>query len=202
MKFNITRKDERDFFKMQPGLPDRIVGLILPVLIDRRLRATIEGRWRDDSKGDVLRHLSEAGGPLGDAGVRVRVGFAIGLYDEDMFGDLKIIVKIRNAFAHEPGTHKFDDSPVQQFVNDLKLIEKYPTRPDKQFASLSGMSREDWIQGIMCSSALIDLQPRRTRFLRSIEIVLTWLAIEAQEITYQAADVFQVPPDLLTSLAT
>ena len=202
MTLTISREDEFDCLEMQAGLPDRIAGLIWPVLIDRRLQATISGRWCDDSKGDVLRYLFEDSGPLGNAGARVRVGFAIGLYDEDMFGDLKLIVKIRNEFAHEPSVHSFDDFPIQNYVNDLKLIEKYPKRPDRQIAPLPGMSREDWIQGIMCSSGLIDLQPRRTRFLRSIEIILTWLAIEAKEITYEAAANYRVPPGPLATPST
>lgn len=202
MSFIASRNDEHEFLQTQAGLPDRIAGLIWPILIDRRLRATIEGRWRDDSKEDVLRYLFEDAGPLGDAGVRVRLGFAIALYDEDMFGDLKLIVKIRNAFAHQPGVHYFDDPPIHNYVNDLKLIEKYPKGPNKSLAPLPGMGREDWLQGIMCSSGLIDLQPRRTRFLRSIEIILTWLAIEAQEITYEQPPHYELPPDLLTSPST
>ena len=85
MPFVANRSDEQEFLQMQADQPDRIVGLLWPILIDRRLRATIEGRWKDDIKEDVLRYLFEDGGPLGDAGARVRVGFAIDLYGEEMF---------------------------------------------------------------------------------------------------------------------
>ena len=202
MPFVANRSDEQEFLQMQADLPDRTAGLVWPILIDRRLRATIEGRWKDDSKGDVLRNLFEVSGPLGDAGARVRVGFAIGLYDEDMFSDLKLVVNIRNSFAHEPGVHSFDDSPIQDHVGNFRLVDKYPKGPIALIIPPSGMDRETWMNGLLCSSGLIDLEPRRTRFLRVIEIVLTWLAIEAGEFEYAPSPTYRPPPGLLTGPST
>ena len=201
MPFVSSRKDEQEFLITQGRLPDRIAGLVWPILIDRRLRATIEARWKDDSKKDVLRSLFEDRGPLGDAGARVHVGFAIGLYDEEMMRDLKLIVKIRNTFAHEPGVHSLDAAPIHNFVAGLKLVERYPIGPTAPILSATGTTRDQWLQNLMRTSGLIDVVPRRSRFLRAIEIVLTWLAVEANEITYSPSPDYQ-PPPLLTSPAT
>jgi len=183
MVFILRDEHERVFMGEQANLPDRIIGLLYPILIDTRLEALIKSRWKDDSKGSVLEGLFRDGDALGSFDTRVKIGFAIGLYGEDILNELRWIVKIRNAFAHKHHARDFESQPVCNFVNKLDLLNKYPKEdiPSLGIADWPH-DRQKWIQSVMRHSGLKDLTPRRTRYLRSIEIILTWLAIESGEL--------------------
>ena len=187
MPFVISKDDEALFLQEQAGLPARIVGLIFPVLIDRRVEAIIKSRWRDDTPKKMLGELFRDGGPLGSFQTRVHIGHAIGLYDENMYADIKRIVKIRNEFAHEPGANSFDDQPICDFTRSLTLPEQYP-KSDTTFVTTI-RDKSHFIDLAMASSGLIDLAPLQTRYLRAVELVLTWLSIESGELNYD-----QEPP--------
>lgn len=180
MPFRIRDVGELEFMREQADLSDRLVGLIYPILIDERLRELIEKNWKDDRKGELLETLLRDGGPLGALDTRIKVGFAIGMYDERILDDLKMIAKIRNKFAHKKEARDFDTPPVSNFVNELKLPDHYPKKEVPSDAVFQTM--DAWTQAMLCHSGLKDLTPRRTKFLRAVEIILTWLTICAGDI--------------------
>ena|ERR1700674_260707 len=51
--------------------------------------------------------LFEGTGPLGSFSAKIHVGFALSLYKEHSYADLRLINKIRNIFAHEPEQKTF-----------------------------------------------------------------------------------------------
>ena len=181
MPFVISKDDEAIFLQEQAGLPARIVGLIFPVLIDRRLEDIIKSRWHDDTPKNMLRELFRDSGPLGSFQTRARIGYAIGLYDESMYADINRLVQIRNIFAHEPSANSFDDQPICDFTRSLTLPERYPKADPPTFIT-SVRDQAHFIELMMASSGLIDLAPLQTRYLRVVELVLTWLSIESGEL--------------------
>ena len=183
MPFRVIKEDEAQFLSEQTDLPDRIVGLVIPSLVDRRLDLIIQECWRDTAKDDLLSELFRDGGALGSFLTRAQVGFAIGLYDEHIFADIKLIIKIRNAFAHQISARDFETQPICDYTRDLSLPDRYPKEGPP--APVTG-TREQRIGQLMRMSALIDLVPLRHRFLRTTEIVLTWLSIKSGD--------FDLPP--------
>lgn len=178
MPFVIPRDDEELFIKYQAGLPDRVVGILFPVLIDRRLETAIKSRWRDlTPHRAVFKELFRDGGPLGSFQPRIHVGYAIGLYDEAMHADIKRIAKIRNAFAHDPGVNSFADQPVGDLTGALTLPERYPVGH-----AASGSDPRRFAEDMMAESGVGDTESRTGRFLRSVELVLTWLALQTGEL--------------------
>ncbi|MCZ6496569.1 MAG: MltR family transcriptional regulator [Alphaproteobacteria bacterium] len=176
MPFAVIEEDEKVFFNEQSLLPDRVIGIVIPSLVDRRLALIIQGCWHDTAKGDLLSELFRDGGALGSLQTRVQVGFAIGLYGEDIFADLKRIVKIRNAYAHQPGARDFKTQPICDFTRDFVLPERHPKETS---ATPETDTREQRIERLMRASGLIDLKPLRHRYLRTTEIILTWLSIKS-----------------------
>ena len=181
MPFKLVKEDELEFFSEQADLPDRIVGLVFPILVDRRLELLIRDCWNDTANGELLDELFRDSGALGSFQTRVQVGFAVGLYDEGIFDDLRLIVKIRNAFAHQPRARSFDAQPICDLTRSLQLPDRYP----KEDQPITG-TREQRIERLMQTSGLIDLAPLRHRFLRTTEIALTWLSIKSGD--------FDLPP--------
>src|SRR5690348_11653964 len=96
-------KEESDFYDEMSGLPDRVVGLLAPVIVDDRLTDAIKAQWHDTKgqHGSLLGQLFRDGAQLGSFGSRIDIGFSIGLYNAETYNDLRNISKIRNRFAHK-----------------------------------------------------------------------------------------------------
>ena len=126
--------DDKEFIDELATYPDRIVGLLAPAIVDKRLATVIQARWTDTPDGALLRDLFRDGGPLGSFATRIQIGFAIRIYGEDAYSDLKSLNKIRNAFAHKVAAKDFNDQSIRDRSNKLLLPAKYPA---STFATLA-----------------------------------------------------------------
>jgi hypothetical protein len=144
--------------------PDRVVGIVLGVIIDERLSDTIGAHTHKDKK--ITEDIFEINGILGNAGARIPLGFMIGLYGSETNRDLTLFTKIRNAFAHRLEIASFDDSPVRDWVDQLRL-------PDKEIVFNNGGTI--WNLGNP-----VDLKPknRRGRFVRTAQMLNAAFFIE------------------------
>lgn len=194
MPFILLEQDERELMAEQASLPDRNLGLLIPVLVERRVRDAIKKQWRDDEKGDLFRFYFGESGPLSAPAVCAKLAFSIGLYDEAMLRDVQYIIRIRNAFAHRPAVKGFSDDPVPGYVRELKLPGKYPKMDPKEW-TIAGKTREQLDQEILRWTGLVDVAAPRHHFLRSVEIVLTWLTIKSgHEFQYRDSKISPIRP--------
>jgi hypothetical protein len=80
---------------------DHAVAMMGAGLIEKALEVAILSRLIPMGNEDRERLFSyDRRGPLCDLSARIRMGFAMGLYGPDTFGDLTKIREVRNAFAH------------------------------------------------------------------------------------------------------
>jgi hypothetical protein len=169
-------QDERDFFGEIGALPDRLIGLLAPVVIDRRLTAAMKARLRDynlPGGSSVFADLFEPPGELGDLGTRIRLGLAMGLYGAATYADIRLIVKIRNAFAHRLETRDFNSQQVKGWTSTLKIVERYPA-PPKSHPSMHGgevKSADDLWSFFLVGAVAGELKDPRVRFLRAAELL-------------------------------
>jgi hypothetical protein len=100
--------------------PDRVVGIVLSAMLDERLADTIKNRvqYNDKLIENTFGHESNL---FGNFGTRSILGFFLTLYSYDTYRDLTLIGKIRNAFAHKIEVHNFDDPPVRDWIDELKI---------------------------------------------------------------------------------
>jgi integrase len=111
------------------NLPDRTLGLIGVILIERRLKMAIKSKWTDSPDKTLLRKMFKIeGGGLAPVGVQIEIGYAIGLYDWDARNDLITCAKIRNAFAHRLDAHDFSARRIVDFTKNLQLPKSYPVK--------------------------------------------------------------------------
>lgn len=54
MPFSLRHKDEIDFLNQQANFPPRIVGLVFPILIERRVEEIVKNRWKNDQNDSVF----------------------------------------------------------------------------------------------------------------------------------------------------
>lgn len=153
-------------------LPDRLVGLLAPIALDHHLVQAIKVRWVDD--GEVLDELLRDGGPIGSFGIRVRIGFAMGLYCEETYRDLLRLNKIRNLFAHKLEVGSFVHQQAQDLAMALSLPRRFLAVFDRD-APQRAKPDDRW-KIVQRFTAIVDTNVARGRFLRAVEIADAYLA--------------------------
>ena len=114
---------------------DRAAAILAAALLDEWLLRLLTAYLIDDRKQvDLLLGQEQ---PLGSFGARIRVAYCLGLLDNELFGALTTIKRIRNAFAHQLHGLKFDSPAV---AGDCAKLREALRIPDG-FAEMADTSR-------------------------------------------------------------
>jgi hypothetical protein len=103
--------------------PDRVVGIVLGAMLDERLSSTLQACVQHDTKL-VEKSFNHESNLFGTFGARTNLGFFLGLFSKETHRDLELVAKIRNRFAHKVEVALFDDNPVCNWVDELKIPKK------------------------------------------------------------------------------
>jgi mannitol operon repressor len=128
---SITVIELSDFTERFEGESDRGAALISAALLDEGLRFLIASFLIEDVDAvDRLLGTEEYWDcPLGAFGARIRAAYCLGLVSEDEFHDLRIIQRIRNAFAHELDSSSFSDEQIRNRCNSLRIVQRRQWHP-------------------------------------------------------------------------
>jgi hypothetical protein len=157
--------------------PDRVAGLLAPAILDARIETVIKSRWRNTSDEKLFGELFRDGAQLGNFVTRIQVGFAIGLYDEDSYSDLRNIARIRNDFAHRLEATDFNYQSIRDRARNLRLPDKHPVtiHAEAFLAERNPVPRskkESLLDEMLTRSSFRKVLGPRQRFLRAIEIMI------------------------------
>ena len=132
MAWIASSKEEQEFLVRLRKHPDRVAGILATAIIDERLTEAIKTRWHDLKTGGrkMSDRLFSYDGPLANFGPRVDVGFSIGLYGQEMHGDMHTIRRIRNKFAHKLPYKDFRNKKIRDLAMGLKLPENFSIKSD------------------------------------------------------------------------
>jgi hypothetical protein len=177
MTWIIKHVNEVEFLVNLKTYPDRVAGLLAPTILDARLESVIKSRWHNTKDGKLFGELFRDGGQLGNSVTRIQIGFAMGLYDEDAYSDLRNIAKIRNDFAHRLEAKDFSYQSIRDRANNLRLPDKHKAtiRSESFVAEKAPVPRSNKVSlldGMLKRSILRKASDPRTRFLRAIEIIV------------------------------
>lgn len=180
MVFSLNNRDEFEFINDIESFPDRIVGLVAPIMIEERIRSAIKARLQNTRNVFDPLFNDRTNGSLATFGTLIHLGAALGIYGESAYDDLVQINRIRNLFAHELKAHEFTFQNIADRIKNLKLPDIYPaitsTSIPIQFESDS--ADEAWSKIIVTHARVSQFGQRsgaRDRFLRTIEILSTFL---------------------------
>jgi len=188
MVFKPSNDTEIKFIKELQLLPDRIVGIVAPAMLEACLRKAIKVRLRDTNK--VFNKLFSINGSLGTFGSLINMGAALAIFGSDAYSDLQQINQIRNLFAHETEAEDFNFQSINDKVNFLRLPNIYPAISSQEYADLFAAITdrlkpqgtiitldEFWRLKVASASLSGDGKPTtpRARFLRTIAILTTFL---------------------------
>lgn len=114
----------------------RATALVAAAFVEEHLTLLIRDRLQHDSK--LERDMFRPGGPLGDFGVKINLGYFLSLYTKNAWKELDTIKRIRNEFGHTIEMSSFDQSPVREWCMNLNRwrLVKIQTRAGRSWGSL------------------------------------------------------------------
>jgi len=134
----LTEKEAKRYFSLRDTLfefarlfeyseaSDRAVAIVGPAFLDRLLSEILTEFLIEDDK-DIQR-LLQPEGPLGTFGSRVTACYCLGLINELVRSDLKLVGKIRNRFAHDLGAD-FSNPQISGWCRALRWHREFVAVP-------------------------------------------------------------------------
>jgi DNA-binding MltR family transcriptional regulator len=99
--------------------PDRILAIVGAAYLDSLLEELLRAIFLEDrEEADRLLGFDR---PLGSNGSRYQLAYCLGLITENQRDDLKLIAKIRNAFAHRFDIQSFNHAEPSKFIEKLHV---------------------------------------------------------------------------------
>lgn len=147
---------------------DRIVAVIGGAMLDDSVRRALEQRLRPkDGTTDMNNKLFRVGGPLGNTGPKIDLGYQLYMLDKPHRNAMHGLSEIRNLFAHNLSMSFADQgTKMKEASAKLLLHEGITHYPDPL------LNMED---------AMPELEPTTTprdRFLVNLKLGLLWLAAD------------------------
>jgi DNA-binding MltR family transcriptional regulator len=99
--------------------PDRVLAIVSAAYLDSLLEQLLLAVFISEKK--AVDDLLATHGPLGTYGSRYQLAYCLGLINDRERDDLKMIAKIRNAFAHQYDVRSFDHDEPTKFITKLHV---------------------------------------------------------------------------------
>lgn len=100
---------------------DRAAAIVAATFVEDHITRLVQWHLEQDEK--LLGELFKPGSPLGDFGVKVNLGYLLGLYSKVAWKELYTIRTIRNKFAHKLEVRDFKNDKMRGLTENLKLWE-------------------------------------------------------------------------------
>lgn len=97
---HLNPSDVEDFHKEILHGTDRSIALVGAALVDSALLRVLTIHFVEMDEKHFNAMFFKEGAPLASFSSRIRMGHALGVYDDHLMGILDIIRRVRNAFAH------------------------------------------------------------------------------------------------------
>lgn len=115
-----TQYEFHKLFSEQASVNDRAVAIVGASFLDTQLEHMLMNFLVDDEK--EVQRLLKPDRPVGTFGTRTTLAYCLGLIGKMIRDDLRLVVKIRNRFAHNLDA-SFDGEPVRSWCLALKWHE-------------------------------------------------------------------------------
>ena len=104
--------------------PDRVLAVVGAAYLDSLLEQILRAIFITDSEPNAKKaadNILDINGALGSNGARYQLAYCLGLINEKERDDLKMIAKIRNAFAHKYDVRSFDHHEPAKYIAKLHV---------------------------------------------------------------------------------
>ena len=111
-----------DIFQELLNGSDRAVAIVGGALVEELLTRALKYFLRPDATS--MEELFSFSGPLGTFSAKIRMGYHLGCYGEEVRRDLDILRRIRNDFAHELQA-TFSTQVIRDRTASFQLVDRY-----------------------------------------------------------------------------
>jgi DNA-binding MltR family transcriptional regulator len=137
--FAPEQREFNEFLEPFQRETDRAAALLAAAMLDDKLLEILESFFaKSDSSKKLLRG---PGAPLGTFAARIEAAHALGFLDDAEYGEIHIIRKIRNRFAHGWRSLTFASDSVRDPVRNLRIRGLFGlpagTEPPREHFNLS-----------------------------------------------------------------
>jgi DNA-binding MltR family transcriptional regulator len=122
-KRHLPLTDENAIFDEVLGGSDRAIAILLGSVLEMFMQEAIAGTFPHVKTDDDFERLFGQYRPLSTFAAKVDVGYAVGLFDKKLRGNLDRVRKIRNEFAHDFSDLRFHKSPIKEHVHAIAWTE-------------------------------------------------------------------------------
>jgi DNA-binding MltR family transcriptional regulator len=95
----------------------RAYGIVLSAILENHLTAILRLIMRREPK--IADELFRPTGPLGPFGTKIRLAYLLRIIHKDIYNDLTIVTRIRNAFAHDLSVTSFEEQKVRDLIKNM-----------------------------------------------------------------------------------
>lgn len=103
------------------GLSHRAAAVVGGAFVEEHLTYLLRSRMVPDE--NVIQERFAPGGAFGDFGVKIDLGYLIGMYSKQAYKELIRIKRIRNDFAHQLEVNSFDRDDMRDRCRNLVLSQ-------------------------------------------------------------------------------
>lgn len=165
----IQRRDE--LFEALSKESDRGVVLISASFLEEALEALLRARFsiRHPKSKSSIKPLFDFFGPLSTFSAKVKICYAMDLIGKWMYGDLDIVRKLRNEFAHSAGVARFDLPAAVRLTERLKAADLAVTTITKEAAGTKKAKKIKSAKKSRAKSTKANME--RVRFVMSVSFI-------------------------------
>lgn len=148
------------FLKEFQDETDRGAALVGAALLDKQLHGLLLSHFLD--KKESLELLEGGSAPLGTFSARIKVTFCLGLITDLEHGELQLIRKIRNEFAHQPHGLTFQNGKISSLCGNLR-----ERMPDAKERGIERPIRSKFIDAVLFTSLALWYRPQHAANLKA-----------------------------------
>jgi DNA-binding MltR family transcriptional regulator len=108
---------EREFY----GEADRPAAILQAAVVEEALKAAISRKLAPTLPSNFVKELFEFEGTIGSFSDRIKIAYALGIFGNQTYNDLKIIRALRNAFAHQRKPMQFATLQIAGMCQHLRI---------------------------------------------------------------------------------
>lgn len=169
---------------------NRAVAVVWPAIVENRLTDALRAYMRPDER--VATELFRPEGALGTFGQKIKLGYMLGLYEQDFKDDLVMLSKIRNAFAHKVDITDFGTPPISQWMNKMNTLKVHSSL-------LENMKKENPTAGTQGTALFVlsnELMDYRNSFHLCIRFMIHTLVAAERALKARTASSPTPTPDV------
>jgi DNA-binding MltR family transcriptional regulator len=98
---------------------ERAMAIVLGAIVENHLTGLLRMLMRREE--NIARELFQSSGPLGPFGTKIRLAYMLRIIGPEMYGDLTIISKVRNKFAHDLTVVSFENQQISAWMQNMHI---------------------------------------------------------------------------------